>query len=92
MGMKEKTFDSAATIVKAVFSPYILSGFIAYASSTVLWLYILSKMPLSRAYPIQALAYPTVLILSSVLFNESISVTRWVGVCIIILGIVIVVQ
>jgi len=92
IGTKDKTFDSAIAIVKTVFSPIILSGLFLYALTTILWLYILTKMPINRAYPISALAYPSVLIMSKFLFNENITVMRWIGVGIIFIGIVMVVH
>jgi drug/metabolite transporter (DMT)-like permease len=92
MGTKDKTFASVADVIKIIWSPAILAGLIMYALATGLWLYILSKLPLNRAYPIQALAYPVVLVLSRFLFNEPVSITRWVGVGVILIGIIIVVQ
>jgi len=91
-GTKDKTFDSAFTIIKTVFSPLILSGLFLYALTTILWLYILTKMPINRAYPISALAYPAVLLISKFLFNENVTVMRWIGTGIICIGIVMVVQ
>lgn len=81
--------DSISSIVSTMFSPIILSALCLYAGTTVLWLYILSKMKISEAYPIQALAFPLVLIASSLLFKEVIPWNRWVGVLIIFIGVYI---
>jgi drug/metabolite transporter (DMT)-like permease len=92
IGTKDKVIDSASAVAKAVLSPPILLGLFLYAATTVLWLYVLTKMPLSRAYPIQALAYPIVVALSFFLFKEDITAIRWVGAGVIFVGIVLVAQ
>jgi len=90
IGVRGRAFDSIPEVARTMFSPVILGALVIYASATVLWLYILSKMPISRAYPIQALAYPVMLVLSKFLFNETISVARWIGMGIILIGVFIV--
>ncbi|MDR2712199.1 MAG: EamA family transporter [Clostridiales bacterium] len=92
VGTNGKTIDSTGALIKTVFSPLIFSGLILYVFTTMLWLYILSKMPISRAYPIQALAYPLVLILAQFIFNEHITTTRWIGMGIVFAGVIIVAQ
>ena len=88
-GVKDKVLDSVPAVISAVFTPFVLSGLVLYACTTVLWLYILSKIPISFAYPIQALAFPLVLIIASFAFKEAIPASRWVGVGIILVGVAI---
>lgn len=92
VGTNGKAIDSANTLIKTLFSPLVFSGLILYAFTTMLWLYILSKIPISRAYPIQALAYPLILILAQFIFNEHITTTRWIGMGIVFAGVIIVAQ
>lgn len=89
MGSKGKKMDSIKGIILTMLNPIILSALCLYALTTVLWLYILSKTNISEAYPIQALAFPLVLIASSVLFKEVVPCNRWVGVIIIFIGVYI---
>ena len=89
---KGREIDSIKTILSLIFTPFVLSGLIVYIFSTVLWLYILSKIPISYAYPIQALAYPFVFIIAGIFFNEGISIIRWIGAGVIILGVILAVQ
>ena len=91
-GMKDKVIDSVPAIIKAVLTPVILSGLVVYAFTTFLWLYILSKIPISYAYPIQALAFPIVLIMSYFIFKEVIPITRWIGIIVIFIGVFFVVR
>lgn len=89
IGSNGKQFDSVQNIIKVIFSPVILLALTIYAGTTILWLYILSKTELSFAYPIQALAFPLVLIISSILFHEQIPIQRWAGIALIFAGVYI---
>jgi drug/metabolite transporter (DMT)-like permease len=91
-GMKDKIIDSVPAMIRVLFTPFVFSALVLYALTTILWLYILNKVPISRAYPIQALAYPLVLILAKLLFNESITVSRLIGIGIIVIGVIVVAQ
>lgn len=75
-----------------VFSPLILAGFALYIFATVIWMYLLSKLPLSFLYPIQSLAYVLALFIGLLIFKEHIPVTRWVGTGVILLGVYLIVK
>lgn len=87
IGSRGKALNSVSSILKMLFSPVIILALFVYAVTTVLWLFILSKVDISFAYPIQALAFPIVLIVSAWIFHEIIPLNRWVGVVIIFIGI-----
>ena len=80
---------SLSDIFKILLSPYAILALALYAGATLLWIYILTRMPISHAYPIQALAFPLVVIFSVLLFQETVPVNRWIGVVIIVLGVFI---
>jgi drug/metabolite transporter (DMT)-like permease len=67
--------------------PETWAGFIVYGLSAICWLWVLSRAHLSYAYPILALTFPIVVGLSAVFFSESITVVRWVGVVVIMVGV-----
>jgi drug/metabolite transporter (DMT)-like permease len=81
----ESGFSSLRTIVQLMLSPYILGGLVLYGIATVLWLYILSRVELGIAYPIQSLAYIFAVFGAYWIFNEPLSVPKVVG-CLMILG------
>lgn len=89
MGMTkhEHSFGSIIDIIKMLLSPYILSGLIMYGVATVLWLFILTKVPLSVAYPLQSFAYIISIFGAFFIFNEPITVWKVVGVLLIMLGV-----
>jgi len=63
------------------------AAFIVYGLSTVCWLWILSRAQLSFAYPLLSLTFPIVVGLSAILFAESITPMRWLGVGVIVTGV-----
>lgn len=62
-------------------------GLISYGLSAVCWLWVLSRIQLSLAYPILSLSFPIVVGLSAFFFSESISLMRWVGVVMMVVGV-----
>lgn len=79
-----------STAWRAALQPYILSGLLLYVIATLLWFIVLSRLPLSTAYPMQSLAYVFGLLMAWQIFNEPISITKWVGVVVICIGVAIV--
>lgn len=57
-----------------------------FGSSSILWMYIIKHYPLSVAYPMISLSYVFGLLAAILFFHESVSVMKWVGVSLIILG------
>ncbi|WP_270584011.1 EamA family transporter [Bacillus smithii] len=82
-----QSFSSLLGILKLLLSPYILTGLILYGAATVLWLFILSKVPLSVAYPIQSLAYVFALFGAYFLFGETLTSWKIAGVLLIVAGV-----
>ena len=77
---------TASGIIKMLINPYIFGGLIIYSLATILWFYILSKAELSLVYPLQSLCYVAVAIIAVLIFKESIPLTRWFGIGLIVLG------
>jgi undecaprenyl phosphate-alpha-L-ara4N flippase subunit ArnE len=68
-------------------SPYIWLSFLCLGVGLLLWLVVLSAMPVSQAYPIMSLSYIVVMLLARWLFKERIPARRWVGAALILLGV-----
>lgn len=75
---------------QVLISPYILTGIVMYGAATVLWLAVLSRLPLSVAYPLQSAAYVLGLLVAAWLFRETVPPHRWLGVAVIAAGIALV--
>ena len=77
------------TSVSIALNPYIITGFISYGISIILWLWVLSKVDVSLAYPFQALGYIVVTILAWLIFQEDITLTRIIALIFISIGLII---
>lgn len=84
---KNASFESIVSIIKMFISPYIISGLGLYGLATVLWLFILTKVPLSVAYPIQSIAYVLAVVGAYFVFNEPLTVSKILGCIIIMIGV-----
>jgi drug/metabolite transporter (DMT)-like permease len=60
-----------------------------YGLSTVLWIVVLSRVPLTQAYPWMAGAMIVVPVLGWLFFNEQVAPTFWIGVVLIAVGLVL---
>lgn len=68
-------------------SPWIWAGLCVYAVSATTWLAVLSRVPLSLAYPALSIGYVAVIFLSSFLFGESLSGWKVAAGCLIVAGV-----
>jgi drug/metabolite transporter (DMT)-like permease len=70
----------------------LFSAFALYGMTTIAWIWVLQKIELGRVYPLMAMAFVLVPIGSHFVFGERFQPQYFVGVAIIILGIVITVK
>lgn len=75
---------------RAAFSPWVIGGLTAYVASAVVWLLVLSKVDVSRAYPCVALGFALTGVAGHFLLGETVSLARVVGVGVIMIGVVVV--
>jgi multidrug transporter EmrE-like cation transporter len=73
-------------------SPVVWGGLALFGVSGVLWLFALSRATLSFAYPFAALGYVIIVAASVPVLHESVPPVRWVGVALIVIGVVLVGQ
>ncbi len=79
-------------IIKAISIPWLYLALSVYGLATIFWLYILQRIPLNLAYPFSALAMAIVPILAWFIFGERINFSYWVGLLLILTGIIIIGQ
>lgn len=77
-------------LVGALGRKEIILGLAVYVLESVAWIATLSYLPLGLAFSLFSLNNVTILLASRLLLDERISRRRWLGVCIIIVGIVLV--
>jgi len=84
--------DSGGSLaLRAATSPWVLLGLVVFGVSAVAWLAALARVPLSVAYPFNALGYIVILTASVVLLHERVNVLTWVGSLMVVSGLLIVV-
>jgi drug/metabolite transporter (DMT)-like permease len=69
---------------------YFCGALLLYAGFSIVWVWILTIIPLSRAYPFVALAFVLTIVLANVLFHEPLSWRLFGGVVMIICGLLLV--
>ncbi len=71
---------------------WVWAGLAIFAVSAVLWLFALSRANLSFAYPFAALGYVIIVIASILFLNEHVQPITWVGMALIVGGILLIAQ
>lgn len=70
----------------------VIIGLVLYAAATVLFLIALRQGNLSILYPIIATSYIWVALFSVYFLHESFSLAKWLGVGLIVLGVIFIVR
>jgi len=77
--------------IKAVFSSgFLWLGLSLVMSTFIIWSTILSKIDLSVAIPICSFSYIFVPLVSVIFLNEKINTLRWMGIFLILMGVIFV--
>ena len=71
---------------------WLLASGVLMILATVLWGYILKNYEFSVAYPITAFAYVFGMLAAIFIFHETVSLTRWIGVALIVMGVMFVIK
>lgn len=77
--------------VAAATSPWVLLGLMVFGVSAIAWLTTLSRVPLSVAYPFNALGYLGILTASIVVLHERANAGTWAGSLLVVSGLITVV-
>lgn len=88
---KAATGNGSSLVVHAATSPYVLGGLVVFAVSAVLWLAALSRVPLSIAYPFNAVGYLGILTASALVLHEKVAARTWLGSAFVVCGLILVV-
>ncbi len=79
-------------IIYMFFNVFVLSGIIFYLISMFFWINALSKIDLSAAYPFVSIGIIITVLLAAIMLSETITIQRWIGIFIIIIGVYIIVS
>jgi multidrug transporter EmrE-like cation transporter len=75
--------------IKMLMNPWLFGGYALYGISTMLLILALRKGQLSVLYPVIALTYVWVTILSIAIFKESMNVYKAVGLAVVVAGVAV---
>lgn len=78
------------TIMRAAREPRLWLGLFLFGVSAVFWLVVLSRVPLSVAYPIVGVSYILIVLLGRFVLHETVPAMRWIGVFVVAAGIAII--
>ncbi len=73
-------------LVGLIFDPWIFSGFFAAFLASLAWMAAMTRFDLSQVYPYMSLNFVIVLLISGWLLSESITISKGVGVILIVIG------
>jgi drug/metabolite transporter (DMT)-like permease len=83
--------DGGQLLLKAATSPWVIGGLTVFGISALAWLTTLSRVPLSVAYPFNALGLLLIIGSSVVVLGEKVTPLAWLGVFMVAGGLVLVV-
>jgi multidrug transporter EmrE-like cation transporter len=78
------------TVSRAIREPRLWAGLALFGISSIFWLVVLSRVPLSVAYPFVGVSYIIIVLLSRYVLHEQVPLMRWLGVVIVATGIAII--
>ncbi|MCK4796662.1 MAG: EamA family transporter, partial [Spirochaetes bacterium] len=75
-------------IKRMVLDPLIISAVLCYGTGFILYAFVLSKMELSKAYPVASVAAISMIFIFSILFmNETFNIPKIIGLFLCCVGI-----
>lgn len=80
---------SFMTLVNILMDKYVLGGFLLYGLGAVVWLGVLSKWDVSKAYPMVGLGF-VFTVLAGYLLGEQVTLPRVIGAALISAGVFLV--
>lgn len=89
-GAQQQTGDGFADILRAIFSnPHMFAGYTLYGLSALLMIGALKYGELSILYPIIAMTYVWVTVLSVIIYSESVNLVKFIGLSSIVVGVAV---
>jgi drug/metabolite transporter (DMT)-like permease len=80
--------SALGAICKMITSRLVLAGLGAYGLGALVWLFVLSRVDVSYAYPFMALGLVITVALGAMLLGEHIGTAKIIGTCLIGIGMV----
>ena len=78
--------DSIVSALMVFMNPFIFFGMVIYVLSAGIWIWVLSKVDISLAYPFISISFILTLVFGALVFNEPINTAKLIGTTLIITG------
>lgn len=92
MSMQRPTSWTGSWLPKLLLDPYFVAAAVLYVVLSLFWVWILSFIPLSRAYPFVALSLLLTPLWGHILFGEALGKDYALGLVLIVAGLLLVVR
>ncbi len=87
VGLILRGHSGMEAIALALRAPSLYLALFLYGGATLLWIWILSRVSLSQAYPWVAVGMVVVPLLGWLVFDERVAPVFWLGVAFIVVGV-----
>jgi len=84
--------DKGLAMIKFIFDPFILSGFVSAFIASMFWMMAMSKFEITHAYPFMSLSPAIVFLLGIFFLNETFTIGKVIGLGLIIIGTIVTVK
>ncbi|MDB5957144.1 EamA family transporter [Ramlibacter sp.] len=81
---------SPEVLLRAFRQPFLPVALLIYGLALLMWLEVLSKTPLSVAYPVLAVTYVLVPLISQFVFDEKLQSSHYLGMFLILAGVALI--
>jgi len=78
--------DGIMSLIQTLFTPLVFLGICVYGMSVLVWLWVLSKVDLSIAYPFVGISFIFTLLFGVLFLNESANTYKVIGTLMITTG------
>ncbi|ABQ31610.1 MULTISPECIES: EamA family transporter [Acidiphilium] len=89
VGLDLRGHSLASGVPVLLRAPALYAALALYGIATLIWIWILSRVPLSRAYPYVALGVVLVPLASRAVYGDAIRPIFWLGALLIVAGILV---
>ena len=90
--LPEEIFDKFLFLFKLILDPFVLSSFISAFGAAICWMAAMTKLEITRAYPIMSLAPALVFVFGIFILGESFTWGKILGLGFVILGVIITIK
>ncbi|MEU3655085.1 hypothetical protein AB0E67_20190 [Streptomyces sp. NPDC032161] len=87
-GAAAAAHDGGSVVLRAATSPWVVLGLLVFAVSAVAWMTTLATVPLSIAYPFNALGYLLIVLAGATVLHERTSLWTWGGSLLVVVGLI----